>query len=69
MIWPFRKAPRKPSLNREVESLQRSVSNERGKLYSSLFKLDTATNKLEAQGVAEMLNELFTRLDEAKRRD
>jgi len=68
-FWPFRKEPRKPPRNREVERLQKSVSDERGKLYSSLFRLDTATHRLEAHGVAGMLNEMFSRLDEAKHRD
>lgn len=67
-FWPFRKEPRSPSPNREIEHLQQTVSDERGKLYSSLFKLDSATHKLEAHGVGNMLDELFKHLDESKRK-
>lgn len=66
MIWPFRQEPRAPSRNGEIERLQLSVSEERGQLYKSLFKLDSATHHLEEQGVRGMFAELFRHLDEAK---
>jgi len=68
-MWPFRREPKKPSRNTEIDRLQSAVSTKRNELYRNLVKLDDATKSIEDEGVRGMLGDIFRQLDEAKSRD
>lgn len=68
-MWPFRKEPKKPSRNPEIDRLQSAVSTKRNELYKNLLKLDDATKSIETEGVLGMLGDIFHRLEEGKRRE